>query len=105
MWVLAGQDTSLARAALHRMMEAGPEESPPAAVAILEDRLRIASGRKQIYGTQLVKSADGKLEPAPLEDPKHVDLRRDAAGLPPLAQAMCAAAGRTAVGGGRKAGD
>ena len=90
-WVLAGQDTSLARAALHRMMEAGPEESPPAAVAILEDRLRIASGRKQIYGTQLVKSADGKLEPAPLEDPKHVDLRRDAAGLPPLAQAMCAA--------------
>jgi hypothetical protein len=89
-WMLAAQDTLLARAALHRMMEAGPEESPPAAVAILEDRLRIASGRKQIYGTQLVKSADGKLEPAPLEDPKHVDLRRDAAGLPPLAQSICA---------------
>ena len=90
-WVLAAQDTLLARAALHRMMEAGPEESPPAAVAMLEDRLRVASGRKQIYGTQLVKAADGKLEPAPLEDPKHVDLRRDAAGLPPLAQSLCAA--------------
>ena len=90
-WLLASQDTSLARAALHRMMEAGPEESPPAAVAILEDRLRITSGRKQIYGTQLVKAADGKLEPAPLEDAKHVDLRRDAAGLPPLAQSICAA--------------
>jgi len=38
-----------------------------------------------------VKSADGKLEPAPIEDPKHVDLRRDAAGLPPLAQAICEA--------------
>lgn len=90
-WLLASQDTSLARAALHRMMEAGPEESPPAAVAILEDRLRIRSGRKQIHGTQLMKAAGGKLEPAPLEDAKHVDLRRDAAGLPPLAQSICAA--------------
>ena len=93
-WMLAAQDSTLARSALHRMMEAGPEESPPAAVAILEDRLRIAAGRKQIYGTQLVRSADGKLEPAPLEDPKHVDLRRDAAGLPPFAQAICAATKR-----------
>jgi len=91
-WLLASRDSALARVALHRMMEAGPEESPPAAVAVLEDRLRIANGRKQLYATQLVKSADGKLEPAPVEDPKHVDLRRDAAGLPPLAQAICAAA-------------
>jgi hypothetical protein len=90
-WMLASQDSVLARAALHRMMEAGPEESPPAAVAVLEDRLRIAGGRKQLYATQLVRSTDGKLEPAPVEDPKHVDLRRDAAGLPPLAQAICAA--------------
>ncbi len=90
-WLLASRDSALARVALHRMMEAGPDESPPAAVAVLEDRLRIANGRKQIYATQLVRSADGKLEPAPIEDPKHVDLRRDAAGLPPLAQAICAA--------------
>jgi hypothetical protein len=61
-------------------------------VAVLEDRLRIANGRKQLYATQLVGAGDGKLEPAPVEDPKHVDLRRDAAGLPPLAQAICAAA-------------
>lgn len=90
-WLLASGDSALAPVALHRMMEAGPEESPPAAVAVLEDRLRIANGRKQIYATQLVRSADGKLEPAPMEDPKHVDLRRDAAGLPPLAQAICVA--------------
>jgi hypothetical protein len=93
-WMLAARDSTLARVALHRMMEAGPDESPPAAVAMLEDRLRIAAGRKQLYATQLVRSADGKLEPAPLEDPKHVDLRREAAGLPPLAQSLCAAAGR-----------
>jgi hypothetical protein len=91
-WMLAARDSMIARVALHRMMEAGPEESPPAAVAMLEDRLRIAAGRKQLYATQLVRSASGTLEPAPLEDPKHVDLRRDAAGLPPLAQSLCAAA-------------
>lgn len=90
-WLLVGTDSALARTALHRMMEAGPDESPPAAVATLEDRLRVQSGRKQLYGTQLRRGADGALEPLPIEDPKHVDLRRDAAGLPPLAQALCAA--------------
>jgi hypothetical protein len=73
------------------MMEAGPEESPPAAVAMLEDRLRVRAGRKQLYGTQLVRGASGELEPAPMEDPKHVELRRDAAGLPPMQQSLCAA--------------
>ena len=94
-WLVAARDTALARTTLHRMMEAGPDESPPAAVATLEDRLRIAAGRKQLYGTQLVRAADGTLTTAPLEDSAHVDLRRDAAGLPPLAQALCAA--RTAL--------
>ena len=90
-WLLAARDTALARTALHRMMEAGPDESPPAAVAILEDRLRLLAGRKQIYGTQLVRGAGGALAPAPTEDPAHLDLRREAAGLAPLAQALCAA--------------
>lgn len=90
-WLLSARDSILARTVLHRMMEAGPDESPPAAVATLEDRLRLQQGRKQIYGTQLVRTANGGLEPAPMEDPARVDLRRDAAGLPPLAQALCAA--------------
>jgi hypothetical protein len=91
LWMLTQRDTTLARVALHRMMEAGPEESPPAAVAMLEDRLRVRAGRKQLYGTQLVRGANGNLEPSPIEDPKHVELRRDAAGLPPLQQSLCAA--------------
>jgi hypothetical protein len=90
-WLLVGTDSALARTALHRMMEAGPDESPPAAVATLEDRLRVQTGRKQLYGTQLRRAANGTLEPLPIEDPKHVDLRRDAAGLPPLARALCSA--------------
>ncbi len=91
-WGLAARDTMLARVSLKRMMEAGPEESPPAAVAILEDRQRVRMGRKQLYGTQLTLSPTGTPEPLPIEDLAHLSLRRDGAELPPLAQSLCAAA-------------
>ena len=90
-WALAAKDTVFARAALKRMMEAGPDESPPAAVAILEDRQRVRIGRKQLYGTQLQKSPTGAWAPLPIEDEAHLALRRDGAELPPLAQSLCAA--------------
>lgn len=90
-WTLAARDTALARAALKRMMEAGPDESPPAAVAILEDRQRLRMGRLQLYGTQLQRLPSGAVQPLPIEDPAHLALRRDGAGLPPLAQSLCAA--------------
>src|SRR5205085_4218402 len=51
-WLLAQRDTALARSALKRMMEAGPEESLAADVATLEDRMRLLWGRKQLYGTE-----------------------------------------------------
>ena len=89
-WLLAQQDTALQRVALHRMMESGPDEALPADVAVLEDRVRRQSGRKQLYGSQLWMT-NGTLAPAPIEDSAHVDMRRDAAGLPPLRQAICAA--------------
>lgn len=87
-WILAQGDTALQRVALHRMMESGPDEALPADVAVLEDRVRLQSGRKQLYGSQL-RTVNGTLAPAPIEDSAHVDMRRDAAGLPPLRQAMC----------------
>jgi len=88
-WVLAQRDTALQRVALHRMMESGPDEALPADVAVLEDRVRLQSGRKQLYGSQL-RMIDGSIPMTmPIEDSAHVDMRRDAAGLPPLAQAMC----------------
>ena len=90
-WLLAHKDTALARAALKRMMEAGPEESNAADVAVLEDRLRLQSGRKQIYGTQFIAGADGALMPAPMEDSTHVDLRREDAGLPAFRVSACLA--------------
>lgn len=87
-WLLAQRDTALERAALHRMMESGPDEALPADVAVLEDRVRLLSGRKQLYGSQL-HMVNGKLVSAAIEDPAHVDMRRDAASLPPLEQAIC----------------
>jgi len=87
-WILAQSDTALQRAVLHRMMESGQGEAFEADVAVLEDRVRLQSGRKQLYGSQL-RMVDGRLVPAPIEDSAHVDVRRDAAGLPPLLQAMC----------------
>lgn len=87
-WLLAQRDTALQRTVLHRMMESGPDEALAADVAVLEDRVRLQSGRKQLYGSQL-RMVNGKLAPAPIEDSAHVDMRRDAAGLPPLRQAMC----------------
>jgi hypothetical protein len=89
--VLVGLDTTLAKTALHRMMEAGPAESPAADVATLEDRLRLVAGRKQIYGTQFRRGADGKVELAPMEDSAHADLRREGAALPPFKLGLCMA--------------
>jgi hypothetical protein len=88
--LLALRDTTLGRTALRRMMEAGPDESPPADVATLEDRIRLISGRKQIYGTQFQRTEKG-LVLAPMEDSAHVDLRREDAGLPPFKLSACLA--------------
>jgi hypothetical protein len=89
-WLLAARDSALMPTVLHRLMEAGPDESSPADVATLEDRLRVRAGRKQLYGTQM-HVVNGSVEPYPMEDPEHVDLRRDGAQLPPIAVSRCLA--------------
>jgi hypothetical protein len=87
-FTLAHRDTALARAALKRMMESGPDEAIKPDVAVLEDRVRLMSGRKQLYGTQLI-ALNGRFVPDAIEDSAHVDLRREAANLPPLAWSVC----------------
>ncbi|MEO7996563.1 MAG: hypothetical protein ABI852_03915 [Gemmatimonadaceae bacterium] len=87
-YLLVQQDTALARTALHRMMEAGPAESPAIDVAVFEDHMRLVWGRKQIYGTQFTKS-NGKIALAAMEDSAHADLRREGASLPPFRLGVC----------------
>ena len=58
----------------------------PADVAMLEDRILVGRGKKQIYGTQVRSGPEtgGKLVLAPIEDEEHVDKRRASVGLMPL---------------------
>jgi hypothetical protein len=90
-YLLSQSDTGFARNVLHRMMEAGPSESPAADVATFEDRMRLIWGRKQIYGTQFTVGADGKVQLSPMEDSAHADMRREDAGLPPFKVGLCLA--------------
>lgn len=68
---------------------AGQLEVSPARTAELEDRIRALEGRPQRYGTHLDWDEDGSLSVWPaLEDAESVDERRQAAGLPPLEEAL-----------------
>jgi hypothetical protein len=91
-FLLAQRDTGLARLALHRMMEAGPDESLAADVATLEDQFRLAQlGRKQLDGTQFRVDASGGVVLSPMEDSAHADMRREDSGLPPFKLGLCLA--------------
>ena len=53
--------------------------------AILYDAVKLQTGEKQRYGTQLGDDKDGKPMVLPMEDPVRVDELRKQIGLPPLA--------------------
>lgn len=59
-------------------------EARPSSIALLEDRVALGLGKKQIYGSQVVFGAKGPYV-ATLEDPDHVDERRASMRLWPLA--------------------
>jgi hypothetical protein len=55
-------------------------------LALLEDRVALGEGKKQIYGSQIFWDKEtNKSYVAPLEDPDNVDKRREEVGLDPLA--------------------
>lgn len=53
--------------------------------ALLQDRLLMWQGKPQIYGSQLKGDANGKMMFHEIEDEAHVDERRAAIGMEPLA--------------------
>lgn len=54
-------------------------------LALLEDRVALREGRKQIYGSQISRDREtGVFKISPIEDPLHVDERRKSVGLSPL---------------------
>ena len=59
-------------------------DAPGEELALLTDRVRVAKGEPQLYGTQVKLTPDGPVF-LPIEDSLHVDERRAALGMPPLA--------------------
>ncbi|MGR6913690.1 DUF6624 domain-containing protein [[Actinomadura] parvosata] len=87
-WLLAQHATSRAvqRLFLQVMADAvESDEASPRDFAYLVDRVRVRSGRPQLYGTQFHDGASG-LEPMPIEDAELLDERRRAVGLEPFAE-------------------
>jgi hypothetical protein len=85
-WLLvqhADADPAFQRECLDLMTRLSAEEVLPMNVAYLTDRVLLAEGKKQVYGTQFAE-IEGKQQPRPLEDPEHVDERRAEVGLPSL---------------------
>jgi len=59
-------------------------EAPAARLAYLEDRVRVALGRPQLYGTEEIQLPGRDWELLPVEDPARLNERRAAVGLPAL---------------------
>lgn len=59
-------------------------EAEPNQLAYLTDRVLVNTGKKQIYGTQMMAAPNGDLAPRPIADPANVDERRASVGLGPL---------------------
>ena len=68
---------------MRKAMKAG--KASAGSLALLEDRVALGEGRKQLYGSQLAMKKDGSFYLLPLQDPDHVDLRRAKVGLGPIA--------------------
>lgn len=88
-WLLlqhADRDTALQRLALTLLERAvRARDASGRDLAYLTDRVRVAEGRPQVYGTQLDYDGRGCASPKPSEDPARLDARRAAAGLEPVA--------------------
>jgi Family of unknown function (DUF6624) len=88
-WLLvqhADHDRAFQQTCLDLMKAQVAGEVLPGNIAYLEDRVRVGEGRPQIYGTQFYTDEAGNFGPRPIEDPEHVDERRQAVGLQPLSE-------------------
>ena len=73
----------MATPCLKLMQKAPKGEVAAVEIAYLFDRVRLAEGKKQRYGTQ-VEMKKGKWVVRDVEDPSQLDQRRKKVGLPPI---------------------
>ena len=90
-WLLA-QHADLSPACQRRALElvktaVAAGEASARHLAYLTDRVLVAVGEPQMYGTQYISDPDGSnLRPQPVADPERLDERRAAMGLEPAAE-------------------
>lgn len=91
-WLIAQHavlDVPLQAIALDVLTEAVQRDDAPAwCMAMLTDRVCMGRGEPQIYGCISIGNEAGELVPYPIADEAHVEERRAAVGLPPLAELM-----------------
>jgi hypothetical protein len=68
---------------LEQMKAAAPGEVAPIDIAYLTDRVLVARGRPQVYGTQC-EEVDGRFQPRACIEPEALDQRRKEVGLQPI---------------------
>jgi len=84
--VIQHADAEARRKYVPMMREAVKEKKARASsLALMEDRIAVEAGEKQIYGSQL-SIVDGKTALRPTEDPDHLDERRAALGMSTIAE-------------------
>jgi hypothetical protein len=89
-WLLLQHDLAFQAELLPRLQAERRGEIAPADLAMLEDRVRVNSGRPQRYGSQLQPVVEGRpLRYSPIEDVAGLEARRAAVGLPPLPVYSC----------------
>jgi hypothetical protein len=81
-------DVPFQRQALELMKKMGPCEVEPTYLAYLTDRVLLAEGKKQLYGSYPTRGPNGELIPKPIEDVANLDRRRAELGLQPFAEYM-----------------
>jgi hypothetical protein len=93
-WLLvqhADRDASLQQHCLRLLEQAvAANEASPSDLACLTDRVLLASGASQIYGTQMT-ARDWRYVACRLRDPETVDDRRASVGLDPIEAYLCRA--------------
>ncbi len=90
-WLLvqhADRDTKFQARCLELIKNLPESEVSPINVAYLEDRVRVNTGKPQLYGTQFDGASDTgeSFGPRPIEDVEHLDERRASVGLKPFAE-------------------
>jgi hypothetical protein len=82
-WLLAqhaDKDPAFQEKCLELMKQLPESEVVQWNIALFEDRVRMNTGRPQLYGTQF-RMSEGNFGPGPIEDEEHLEERRMAMGL------------------------